>query len=354
MAMHAARQHGASVVGITISKEQAARARQRVEEAGLTDRVEIREQDYRDLGDETFDAISSIGMFEHVGEARMAEYFAVLRRLLLPQGRLLNHAISSVGGSRLPRRSFTGRYVFPDGELLDVGRVRLAMEAAGFEVRDVESLREHYALTLRRWVANLEAGWDEACASSASVGPGSGASTWPVPRSGSRTAGSASTRCSGWCPRRLASRACLLSRWLERARSALSSPTGLAGRFFPVSDARAFDGEGAELGTCPLQPPGPREVQGTPMSQLKVWIDQDLCTGDGICVELQPGIFAMHDDGLAYVKETGWSDIFNGSGTDPVYKMAEGTATVPQSHVDATIEAAEECPGECIFLEIIE
>jgi ferredoxin len=90
------------------------------------------------------------------------------------------------------------------------------------------------------------------------------------------------------------------------------------------------------------------------MPQLKVWIDQDLCTGDGICVELQPGIFAMHDDGLAYVKEVGWPDIYNGSGTEPVNKMAEGLATVPQSHVDSTIEAAEECPGECIFLEIIE
>ena len=90
------------------------------------------------------------------------------------------------------------------------------------------------------------------------------------------------------------------------------------------------------------------------MSQLKVWIDQDLCTGDGICVELQPSIFAMHDDGLAYVKEVGWSDIFNGSGTDPVNKMAEGLATVPGPHADATIEAAEECPGECIFLEIVE
>ena len=77
-------------------------------------------------------------------------------------------------------------------------------------------------------------------------------------------------------------------------------------------------------------------------------------TGDGICVELQPGIFAMHDDGLAYVKEAGWSDIFNGSGTDPVYKMAEGTADVPQAQLDSTIEAAEECPGECIFLEITE
>ena len=123
LAMYAAAHHGASVVGITISKEQAARARQRVEEAGLIDRVEIREQDYRDLGGETFDAISSIGMFEHVGEARMAEYFGVLRPLLLPKGRLLNHAISSVGGSRLQPRTFTGRFVFPDGELLDVGRV---------------------------------------------------------------------------------------------------------------------------------------------------------------------------------------------------------------------------------------
>lgn len=90
------------------------------------------------------------------------------------------------------------------------------------------------------------------------------------------------------------------------------------------------------------------------MSQLKVWIDQDLCTGDGICVELQPGIFGLHEDGLAYVKETAWADIYNGAGGEPVYKMAEGVANVPKSHSDATIEAAEECPGECIFLEIVE
>ena len=88
------------------------------------------------------------------------------------------------------------------------------------------------------------------------------------------------------------------------------------------------------------------------MPELKVWIDQDLCTGDGICVELQPSLFGMHDDGLAYVKETGWSDILNG-GSEPAYKMTE-TATVPQGAVDATVEAAEECPGECIFLEIVE
>jgi len=82
----------------------------------------------------------------------------------VPQGRLLNHAISSVGGSKLGRTSFVGRYVFPDGELVDVGETVLAMERAGFEVRDVESLREHYALTLRAWVANLEASWDQAVA----------------------------------------------------------------------------------------------------------------------------------------------------------------------------------------------
>lgn len=162
MAMHAARHHGARVVGVTISREQADYARRRVAEAGLEDRVEIRLQDYRDLGGERFDAISSIGMFEHVGKAKTAEYFGVLRSLLGPHGRLLNHAISSVKGSRLPRRSFTYRYVFPDGELLDVADTVAAMEEAGFEVRDVESLREHYAQTLRHWVANLEAGWDRA------------------------------------------------------------------------------------------------------------------------------------------------------------------------------------------------
>jgi cyclopropane-fatty-acyl-phospholipid synthase len=162
MALHAATRHGAEVVGVTISAEQAALARERVAEAGLSDRVEIRLQDYRDLAGETFDAVSSIGMFEHVGTARTAEYFAVVRSLLRPHGRLLNHAISSVGGSVMGRKSFIARYVFPDGELLDVGEVVLAMERAGFEVRDVESLREHYARTLRCWVANLEANWGEA------------------------------------------------------------------------------------------------------------------------------------------------------------------------------------------------
>jgi cyclopropane-fatty-acyl-phospholipid synthase len=168
MALHAATRHGAEVVGVTISAEQAALARERVAAAGLSDRVEIRLQDYRDLSGETFDAVSSVGMFEHVGSERTAEYFSVVRSLLQPHGRLLNHAISSVGGSVMGPKSFIARYVFPDGELLDVGEVVLAMERAGFEVRDVESLREHYAKTLRHWVANLEASWDEAVAM---VGP---------------------------------------------------------------------------------------------------------------------------------------------------------------------------------------
>lgn len=164
MAIHAARHHDSRVVGIALSHEQVAKARERVLEAGLEDRVEIRYQDYRDLAGEQFDAISSIGMFEHVGTARTAQYFATLRDLLAPTGRLLNHAISSAGGSRLGARTFIGRYVFPDGELIDVGEVVLAMERAGFEVRDVESLREHYARTLRCWVANLESRWDDAVA----------------------------------------------------------------------------------------------------------------------------------------------------------------------------------------------
>ena len=162
LALHAARHHDARVVGITISREQADLAQGRVDDAGLGDQVEIRLQDYRDLRGEQFDAIASIGMFEHVGKRRMAEYFATLRASLGPRGRLLNHAISSVGGSRLPKRSFAGRYVFPDGELIDVADVALALEAAGFEVRDVESLREHYAETLRHWVANLRRSWDDA------------------------------------------------------------------------------------------------------------------------------------------------------------------------------------------------
>jgi cyclopropane-fatty-acyl-phospholipid synthase len=167
MVMHAAQHHGVQAVGITISKRQAELAEKRVAEAGLSDQVQIRVQDYREVADGPYDGVSSIGMFEHVGEARLAEYFDCLRGLVRPEGRLLNHGISRPARTekaRLPRRSFINRYVFPDGELHELGRVVSITQDAGFEVRHVESLREHYALTLRRWVANLEEHWDEAVA----------------------------------------------------------------------------------------------------------------------------------------------------------------------------------------------
>lgn len=164
MAIHAASHHAARVVAITISREQAAAARRRADSAGVSELVDVRLQDVRDVADGPYDAVSSIGMSEHVGASRIEAYFESLRGLLADEGRLLNHAISSVGGSRLGRRSFAHRYVFPDGELLDVGDTQLAMERAGLEVRDVESLREHYALTLRAWVGNLQRQWADAVA----------------------------------------------------------------------------------------------------------------------------------------------------------------------------------------------
>ncbi|MFD9092968.1 class I SAM-dependent methyltransferase [Streptomyces collinus] len=165
MAIHAAREHGVRVVGITLSQEQAAYARKRVADEGLTDRVEIRVQDYRDVVDGPYDAISSIGMAEHVGAERYLEYASNLYGLLRPGGRLLNHQIA-----RRPQRDestyevdrFIDAYVFPDGELAPIGTTVTQLERAGFEVRDVESLREHYARTLRRWVTNLEDGWGRA------------------------------------------------------------------------------------------------------------------------------------------------------------------------------------------------
>lgn len=165
MAMHAAATYGVHVTGVTISVEQAELARKRVAEAGLADLVEIRVQDYRDVTDGPYDAISSIGMAEHVGAEAYRTYAGRLHALLRPGGRLLNHQIA-----RRPRRveesyrlnGFINRYVFPDGELSPVGPTVSLLEEAGFEVRDVEALREHYALTLRAWVTNLEQNWAEA------------------------------------------------------------------------------------------------------------------------------------------------------------------------------------------------
>ncbi|KAA0930768.1 SAM-dependent methyltransferase, partial [Streptomyces apricus] len=165
MAVHAAREYGVRVVGVTLSQEQAAYARKRVAQEGLTDRVEIRVQDYRDVADGPYDAISSIGMAEHVGSERYLEYARDLFGLLKPGGRLLNHQIGRrpwQDESAYELDGFIDAYVFPDGELAPIGETVTQLERAGFEVRDVESIREHYALTLRRWVADLEARWPEA------------------------------------------------------------------------------------------------------------------------------------------------------------------------------------------------
>ncbi len=163
MAMHAARHYGVRAVGVTLSREQAALARRRVEEAGLSDRVEIRDADYREVDDGPYDAISSIGMFEHVGEGKLGTYFTRMRALLAPQGRLLNHGISRPAWvGRIKPNSFLPRYVFPDGELEEIGTVVSAIQHAGLEVRHVENLREHYALTLRAWVRNLEESYPDA------------------------------------------------------------------------------------------------------------------------------------------------------------------------------------------------
>ncbi|HEY3673079.1 MAG TPA: cyclopropane-fatty-acyl-phospholipid synthase family protein [Acidimicrobiia bacterium] len=179
MLLHAAEHHGVEAVGVTLSRPQADLARKRVAEQGLSDRIDVRFADFRDVTDGPYDAISSIGMFEHVGLSELDAYFERCRALLRAEGRLLNHGISRphhAGKKHHHRwapnflgRNFTERYVFPDGELHEIGNVVSAIQRAGFEARHMESLREHYALTLRAWVRNLEAHWDEAVAE---VGPG--------------------------------------------------------------------------------------------------------------------------------------------------------------------------------------
>ncbi|MDK1342060.1 class I SAM-dependent methyltransferase [Streptomyces sp. 378] len=165
MVLHAVEHYGVEAVGVTISEEQAGLARKRLAEAGYTDRAEIRVQDYREIEDGPYDAISSIGMAEHVGSPQFRLYAETLHQLLKPGGRLLNHQISRrplKDESAYEIDEFIDRYVFPDGELAPVGTTTALLEDAGFEVRDVEALREHYALTLRAWVANLEQHWQQA------------------------------------------------------------------------------------------------------------------------------------------------------------------------------------------------
>jgi len=162
LAMHAAREYGVSALGVTLSREQVELARKRVAEAGLTEQIDVVLEDYRDLQPGPYDAIASVGMVEHVGAENYADYAQRLFALLRPGGRLLQQQVSARPGHPTRQPSFIQSYVFPDGELLPLAVTVRRLEEAGFEVRDVESLREHYGRTLRAWVANLEAGWSRA------------------------------------------------------------------------------------------------------------------------------------------------------------------------------------------------
>jgi cyclopropane-fatty-acyl-phospholipid synthase len=164
LVMYASERFGADALGITLSKPQADLANQRIERAGLGARCRVEVKDYRTMDvPGGFDKIASIGMFEHVGEVQLPLYFAGARRLLRPRGVFLNHGIAAPRSESDPRPpSFSERYVFPDGELQPIHTTLQAAAESGFEVRDVESLREHYALTLRHWIRRLEAHHDEA------------------------------------------------------------------------------------------------------------------------------------------------------------------------------------------------
>ena len=165
MVMHAAAEHGVKALGVTLSRNQAEWAQAAIERRGLGHLAEVRHLDYRDAPESEFDAISSIGLTEHIGKANLPSYFASLYARLRPGGRLLNHCITQPHTP--PKRRldpFIERYVFPDGQLEPVGHLISVMNDAGFEIRHEENLREHYAMTLAGWGANLEAHWDEAVA----------------------------------------------------------------------------------------------------------------------------------------------------------------------------------------------
>lgn len=185
MVRHAAREHGVRALGVTLSSEQAQWGREAIEREGLSGLAEVRHMDYRDAPMRHFDAVSSIGLTEHVGVRNYGRYFAALRDRLRPGGRLLNHCITR-RDNRMPVKpgAFIDRYVFPDGELAGPGRVVSAVHDAGLEVQHEENLRQHYALTLAAWCGNLVRNWDDCVAE---VGTGV-ARVWGLYMAGSRLA----------------------------------------------------------------------------------------------------------------------------------------------------------------------
>jgi cyclopropane-fatty-acyl-phospholipid synthase len=184
MVRHAAREYGVRALGVTLSEQQALWAQRAIADEGLSGLAEVRHLDYRDVTETGFDAVSSIGLTEHIGKAKLPGYFAFLLGKLKPEGRLLNHCITRTDDSEPARRpsGFIYRYVFPDGELEAPGYLVSLMHDAGFEVRHEENLREHYAKTLAGWCANLDAHWDEAVGE---VGEGI-ARVWRLYMAGSR------------------------------------------------------------------------------------------------------------------------------------------------------------------------
>jgi cyclopropane-fatty-acyl-phospholipid synthase len=163
MVRHAAEHYGVQALGVTLSEQQAQWAQQAIKDQGLDHLAEVRFSDYRDVGESDFDAVSSIGLMEHIGVRNYPDYFAFLQGKLRVGGRMLNHCITRRDGSLSPKAgAFIDRYVFPDGELAPVGTIVSAMHDHGLEVRHVEDIREHYALTLQGWSQNLEEHWDEA------------------------------------------------------------------------------------------------------------------------------------------------------------------------------------------------
>jgi cyclopropane-fatty-acyl-phospholipid synthase len=162
MVLHAAEHYGVKALGVTLSRQQAEWAQKAIAERGLADRAEVRFLDYRDVPESNFDAVSSIGLTEHIGRRNLGDYFTRLSDKLRPEGRLLNHCITRpTTRERARAGGFIDRYVFPDGELLGVGTIMSALQNHGFEPRHEENLREHYAMTLRDWGDNLEANWTE-------------------------------------------------------------------------------------------------------------------------------------------------------------------------------------------------
>lgn len=163
--LHAAKEYGVKAVGVTLSTNQVELARTRVANANLENSVEIRLQDYREVSETDYDAISSVGMSEHVGDSKLDLYFKQLHERIKDQGRILNHCITRPTSLERARTgAFIDRYIFPDGELTSPSRVIQAMHNSGFELRHSENLREHYAMTLANWCENLKSNWNEAVA----------------------------------------------------------------------------------------------------------------------------------------------------------------------------------------------